>query len=118
MKALVKFISCPPIPSWDCPIGRAYQAATCDANPVLALAMGLYEDAARGEFANERAVFSTLQNVDINWREANPEVECLTAFPRSMMVGDLIVWEDGTCYICDRHCWTDLAEFKKEGWTE
>lgn len=122
MLALVKFITLTDEQSaeinangWSCPVGIAYLEATQKVNPVLALAMGLYTDAARIA-GDENFIFRALQNVDTNWRDLNPNsIICLTNRPRSMMVGDLIVFDDGRCLICARYGWTNLTKFKEEG---
>ena len=117
MKALVKFITTgvDELTSWDCSIGRAYLEATHKKNPVPALCMGLYEDAARGDWNNADEVWSYIQNgahaID-QWINV-PGVECLTKRPRSMMVGDIVIFEDGGIYMVAGLGWVDLSEGKK-----
>ena len=79
---------------WDCALGKSYFAAergAIDEN------IDRFELAVELEAGGNEEIFHTLNSVDGPWYE---EVEALTDFPRSMSVGDFIVWEDGTRERC------------------
>ncbi len=44
-------------------------------------------------------IWTALQNVFTSW-SARDDIECHTVFPRSMNVGDIVVWEDGRRESC------------------
>lgn len=83
---------------WASPVGRAYQAPKFakegeEAKAVKqACAFGLYEAAAEIDGDDPEAVWMALQNLHDPWTAT---IKPLTDFPRSMDVGDLIVWDDG-----------------------
>ena len=81
---------------WDSEIGKRYSAARfCES-----LDWGLMEEAAKAEnFENAEQVWMSMQNLDEPWA-AHPDLYCVTEFPRSMDVGDVVVWEDGTMERC------------------
>jgi len=82
--------------------GRAYMEATCKANPVPALAWGMYQPAASGDFESADDAFRMLQNLETSWRwRWEHLIHCHTNRPRSMMVGDLVRWDDGRIEVCD-----------------
>lgn len=60
----------------------------------------LYEPAARFdcESDNPEHIWTALQNVDYNWHERGGPT-CLTDFPRSMMLGDVILSEAGSAKV-------------------
>ena len=73
---------------WDSPIGKAYLAAKD--GRIDSTNFDLLVKAAIFEFADSaEAIWTTLTYIT-----------CHTPFPRSMDVGDIIVWEDGTCERC------------------
>ena len=74
---------------WSSEIGRAYLAAKD--GKVDESNVGLFRPAARLRADNAEDVWMKLQNVHASWTE-NDEIECLTDFPRSMDVGDVIIW--------------------------
>lgn len=88
---------------WGSPIGTAYLRAQ----------NGIFDDesikflrpAAKtfidGDSVEEvlEGIWCTLQNHFVSWTQ-NAHVNCLTDFPRSMSVGDLVLFEDGSGYRC------------------
>ncbi len=84
--------------SWSSPIGIAYLAARDgridDTNRHLFKAAAVINNVYGAE-----DVWQALQNADRPWTERS-NVLCLTDFPRSMDVGDLIRWEDGRMERC------------------
>ena len=82
---------------WGSPIGRAYLAAKD--GRIDATNFDLLERAATMEAESAEEVWTTLQNHDRPWTEYIGVVRH-TDFPRSMDVGDVIVWEDGTRERC------------------
>lgn len=78
---------------WDCDIGRAYLNAKMDGKYEKAIQLGMVCRAAELEANNPEEVWMTLQNGRKAWSD-NSEIECLTDFPRSCDVGDLIVEEE------------------------
>jgi hypothetical protein len=88
---------------WSGEIGRAYMAAKMDGDYTKAIELGMVQPAARtaihgdddfdprGGTANE-IVWRRLQNIEEPWKAKADTIQCLTSFPRSMDVGDLIVW--------------------------
>lgn len=86
---------------WNGDIGRRYLAAkdgAVDAN------LDLFEHAATvdaHDAHDAESIWAELQNVFDNWAERRERhepvtvVEVLTTFPRSMDVGDFVLWEDG-----------------------
>lgn len=82
---------------WDSDIGRRYM----NARDGKSLDWALLERAATMEAKSSEAIWVTLQNLEVPW-EDNPSVECITDFPRSMDVGDIIMWEDHTMERCAR----------------
>jgi hypothetical protein len=80
---------------WASEVGKAYMEATMGGGKYkAAMDMGLYEKAAVLEATESENVFTRLQNLEHGWTE-DKSIECTTNFPRSMSVGDVIVWEDG-----------------------
>ena len=59
----------------------------------------LFKLAARGDFDDSEQTWRALQNLDASWSD-QPHIDCLTEFPRSMDVGDVIVWSDGRAERC------------------
>ncbi len=91
--------------SWVCPIGVAYLEArdglihsgNFDLLHRAATITVLDED--KMDQRDNEEIWLLLQNVQRPWAD-RPNVECHTDFPRSMDVGDIIVWEDGQRYRC------------------
>jgi len=81
------------IKGWGGTLGRAYLAAK-DGNYKVPGARSLLTAAAELEATTNEEVYRKLQNLDEAWT-AQADVKCLTGFPRSMDVGDIIVWADG-----------------------
>lgn len=82
---------------WSGPVGRTYLRAK---DGVLdEETKALYEKAATGDFSNAEEAWVGLQSVAGPWTE-KAVAECHTDFPRSMDVGDIVVWEDGRKQCC------------------
>lgn len=87
---------------WSCPTGRGYLAAKD----------GLIDDhnahfirkaATVHRVTSAEDVWLRLQNTSRAWDDADPTMlVCHTDFPRSMDIGDLILWQDGQLERCDR----------------
>ena len=83
---------------WDSTIGKAYLAArdgkidatNCD----LLVKAATIEDVPNAEH-----IWVAMQNFAAPWSTLN-YTPCHTAFDRSMDIGDIIVWEDGTRQRC------------------
>lgn len=88
---------------WSTSIGQRYLAAKDGA---IAENLDLFEIAAVGDFSSDENCWLSLQNIDEGWAQgARPtgvfkSPRCLTDFPRSMDVGDFIVWADGRRQRC------------------
>ncbi len=82
---------------WDTTIGRAYLAAK--GGKIDSTNFDLLVKAATMEAESAEVVWAALQNHDRPWTDCG-EVVRHTDFPRSMDVGDVIVWEDGTRERC------------------
>lgn len=78
---------------WGCPVGFAYMKATMGKGGEIlvedAITYALYEEAAMMEAENLSDVWENLQNMEVNWMD-KPNIGCMTKFPRSMIVGDII----------------------------
>lgn len=77
---------------WSSPIGKRYLAAKD--GRIDGTNFDLLVKAATMEAENAEEVWLALQNHDRPWHTWIG-VACHTDFPRSMDVGDIIVWEDG-----------------------
>jgi len=83
---------------WDSPIGKAYLAAKD--GRIDATNFDLLQKAATFEFVDgAERIWLSLQNHDEPWTTL-PCITCHTERPRSMDVGDIIVWADGTRERC------------------
>ena len=82
---------------WGSPLGQAYLNARD--GKIDATNFDLMVKAATMEAENAESVWTTLQNHDRPWTEYIGVVRH-TDFPRSMDVGDVIVWSDGTRERC------------------
>ncbi len=83
---------------WDSPIGKAYLAARD--GKIDSTNFDLFVKAATLEFsANAEHVWVALQNFVEPWTTLD-YITVHTTFPRSMDIGDIIVWEDGTRERC------------------
>ena len=80
---------------WDGPIGKAYSDARYRGEYFKSAALGILEKAAEIEANDAEEVWMKLQNGATSWSDAM-DIKCTSAFPRSMDVGDIVVWEDGT----------------------
>jgi hypothetical protein len=78
---------------WSSETGRAYLAAK-DGKFETDTARGLMKLATEVEADDAEDIWKALQNLDRPWSEALP-VPVLTTFPRSMDVGDIVLWADG-----------------------
>lgn len=104
-------INDPEFGGWGCATGRAYMAAKD----------GIFNDETRSFFVkaatiyagNNEEIWMRLQNMDAPWTD-DAEIEKHTAFPRSMDVGDLIVWEAGGVERCDRCGFQTVTDTFKE----
>lgn len=85
---------------WDSQIGKAYMNAK--AGMIDATNFDLLVKAATVVCApGAEAIWVAMQNGQESWTTLNPAyITCHTAFPRSMDVGDIIIWEDGTRERC------------------
>jgi hypothetical protein len=81
---------------WDCPEGAEYHEARAGNRPDS----DLYHDAATLDAGDNEEVWTRLQNLYEPWT-SDKAITCLTDFPRSMDVGDIIVWENGDRYVCE-----------------
>jgi len=77
---------------WSSDAGRA--VVTAKAGAWNETNIHLLRKVATMAAANAEAVWMSLQNLDRPWPQ-NPIIECHIDCPRSMDVGDLVVWEDG-----------------------
>jgi hypothetical protein len=82
---------------WNCPVGMAYHRAK--AGVVGLDNFDLFELAATMEAKDAEEVWLQTQNGVEPWFRKNGIVRHAT-FPRSMDVGDIIVWEDGSRERC------------------
>ncbi len=83
---------------WSSEIGKRYLAAK-DGNVDDNM---MFEHAATVDFRFNEEVWMHLQNHAAPWSE-NSEIEVHTNFPRSMDVGDYVVWDSGEAYrVADR----------------
>ena len=93
---------------WGWPTGEAYLNAKEKGDYTAAREMGMLRAAAAGNFFNAEDAWMRLQNMETNWSEfegyksGSCKIQCLTNFPRSMDVGDFIVWDDGRVEACGR----------------
>jgi hypothetical protein len=90
------------------PWGDAYLAATMSGEIDAAKAAGLYVPAAEVNTNDAEQVFSAMQNIDKSWTESvgwGVVEKVLTNAPRSMSVGDYIVWDDKTEEVCKNFGW-------------
>ncbi len=81
---------------WDCPVGRAYLAAKD--GRIDGSNFDMLIKAATGDFDNSEHAWKLMQNgvVYADWSKTDlTAIRCYTEFPRSMDVGDIIVWENG-----------------------
>jgi hypothetical protein len=74
-----------------------------------AIALDLYEPAARMKARGAEGVFCELQNLTHGGWAAKRWITPLTSFTRSMSVGDVIVWDDGQAELCRRVGFADLG---------
>lgn len=84
------------VSGWSCPIGQTYLAAKYGKADDASMAALLKPAAAVSDAASSEDIWTRLQN-GVRWPSwtTQPNVQALTSQPRSMDVGDLIVWEDG-----------------------
>ena len=82
---------------WNSRIGRQYLSAK--AGKLNAGNASLLRKVATIEASNAESVWLKLQNGYDGW-VTRPDIECHTSFPRSMDVGDQIVWENGKVERC------------------
>jgi len=83
---------------WDSTIGKAYLAAR--KGRIDATNFDLLVKAATMEFADSAEhVWTALQNREEEWTTLD-FITCHTTFPRSMDIGDIIVWENGSRQRC------------------
>jgi hypothetical protein len=77
---------------WGCEVGRAF--LTAKAGAWNETNTHLLKKVATMAAADAEAVWMSLRNLDRPWPK-NPNIECHIDNPRSMDVGDLVMWEDG-----------------------
>ena len=77
---------------WNSDLGKRYLAAK-NGN-IDRTNVDLFKPAAVLDAKDAEAIWKTLQNTAEPW-EVNNSISILTGFPRSMDIGDLIVWFDG-----------------------
>lgn len=95
---------------WGCDTGRAYLAAKD--GTFNETTRPFFVKAATLEAGNNEQIWTRLQNLHRGWDE-DPEIECHTTFPRSMDVGDLIVWEAGGVERCASCGFETVHDFKE-----
>ena len=82
---------------WGSELGQRYLAAKD--GQIDETNFDLLELAATGGFSNAEDVWVRLQNVERSWDDSpannNAGIKCHTRQPRSMDVGDIVVWSDG-----------------------
>lgn len=83
---------------WNSDIGLAYSKAKFD--KIDTTNQHLLVHAATLEAKTAEEVWMQLQNLQTSWADS-PAIQCHTSFPRSMDVGDVIVWSDGTVERCN-----------------
>lgn len=83
---------------WDSKIGKAYLNARTD--KIDATNFDLLVKAATLDVEGAEIVWRRLQNLDDAGWAKKAYVRCHTEFPRSMDIGDIIVWEDGSRERC------------------
>ena len=83
---------------WGSEIGKAYMAIRFDGQ-IDDSNRHLIKKAVTMNAENSEQIWVALQNLEVSWCE-KPGIDCHTAFPRSMDVGDIIVWEDGRTETC------------------
>ena len=83
---------------WDSIIGKAYLAARDGKIDATNFDL-LVKAASFKEAPNAEHVWVALQNFAAPWSTLK-HITCHTAFDRSMDIGDIIVWEDGTRQRC------------------
>lgn len=82
---------------WGGDVGRAYASAKCDGiSPSNA---DYFELAGIAEFTiqDNDAAWTRFQNLAESWSDVEG-IDVYTDFPRSSMVGDYIIWDDGSAY--------------------
>jgi len=83
---------------WDCDLGRKYHAAQ---KGEVSYEDPIYVKAAETSAYNgAEDIWSALQNVGLPWNERQ-EVKPFLTRPRSMDIGDIIVWANGRKEIVD-----------------
>jgi len=98
---------------WGGAVGRTYWKAQNKGEYKNAALLGMIQPAAKLEAYDAENVFHMIQNHQTPWT-ASEHVEVLTDKPRSMMVGDVIVWEDGTTEVVARFGFEKYeGDFKK-----
>jgi hypothetical protein len=115
MKAIVKYrrfnkeqIEILNAEGWSSQVGAAYLAAG-EGDIKEAIELGLYEVAAELDAEAAEEIFSLMQNLDKSWTD-NPRIKCLTDFPRSMSVGDIIEWGGGVREYCVDTGWLNVDD--------
>lgn len=82
---------------WECELGRKYFEAKRGSVPYTD---NIYILAAVTDaFENAEEIWTAMQNHFNTW-SSKREIRCLTDAPRSMDVGDIIVWKDGKVEHC------------------
>lgn len=97
---------------WSCKVGKAYLDATFAGERGCtykgAVKYGLIHKAAVLEARSLENVFGMMQNLTRSWAES-PDIKCLTEFPRSMSIGDIVYLHDTKQYAyCARAGFTAL----------
>ena len=80
------------VKGWNCLEGKRYLDAKD--GKIDGTNFDMLVEAATGDFSNAEQAWEALQNGVTEWAVTGNS-ECHTSFPRSMDVGDIIVWEDG-----------------------
>ncbi len=83
---------------WNSQIGHAYLNARD--GKIDFMNFDLFVKAATMEAHRAENVWIAMQNGEQPWATARPEITSHTRFTRSMDVGDIIIWEDGTRERC------------------
>jgi hypothetical protein len=83
---------------WGTEVGKKYLLVTDTFSNKVSITdyPDMYEVAAVLETnGSAEGVFAKLQNMSKGWNENPDIIEVFTDFPRSMSVGDYIIWDDG-----------------------
>lgn len=92
---------------WESQIGQNYINARN--GKINKKNIHMFELAATTDQDYVEDVWFYMQNGDHEWCNAR-DIECHTTFPRSMDIGDVIVWEDGRIERCSDRSFEDRKD--------